>query len=520
MLSRVRFFLYRQIISFFSWISFLTQKVYTLEPPTGGAALRFRPYATAFPGMPIGGIYDAEDFPDSDRAAPRLRQMKVSKSLLSLAGRIAPRQTPPVPTDEKKFQRIVYPLFFRLAWRTAPRAPRELVVEGSDVVAALATNGPFASYLRRANAGDVNGGDATAEQYVLDLSWFLGYDVAPGVVPPGGKAILEVDGSQLRTVAIRRKDGRDIRPGSAEYPRARQAFLAALNEDLTTFRHNLATHLTTLTSFALVSANHLPANHPVRRLLHHTFHTVLIGNREVASFQLSGAGGYSATIFSHDAAALAKMAGDYLARYDVWDFEPAGRFASHGTASTPFDYPYRDNVMRVWKETYDYVEAYLRLYYGGDAAVRADPALADWVDALDRLLPNGVHKPAEGITREWLARLCATLLHHSTMEHDFLNNVVWNYSTLGWIIPTVALESGEPMDQRRAFDLVATIIGTWKPYNMLLTADVPSLALDERGRAAMQRWIDRLSAIQKEMSALPPQPGLSYPVKWNPSISN
>src|ERR1700682_6268232 len=56
MLSRVRFFLYRQIVSFFSWISFLTQKVYPLEPPTGGAALRFRPYATAFPGMPIGGI--------------------------------------------------------------------------------------------------------------------------------------------------------------------------------------------------------------------------------------------------------------------------------------------------------------------------------------------------------------------------------------------------------------------------------------------------------------------------------
>ena len=176
--------------------------------------------------------------------------------------------------------------------------------------------------------------------------------------------------------------------------------------------------------------------------------------------------------------------------------------------------------MRVWKETYDYVDAYLRLYYGGDDALRADPALAAWVSALGQLLPNGVHKPGEGITREWLARLCATLLHHSTMEHDFLNNVVWNYSTLGWIIPTVALESGEPMDQRRAFDLVATIIGTWKPYNMLLTADVPSLALDERGRAAMQRWIDRLGAIQKEMSALPPQPGLSYPVKWNPSISN
>ncbi len=61
---------------------------------------------------------------------------------------------------------------------------------------------------------------------------------------------------------------------------ARAAYLAALNEDLTTFRHNVSVHLAMLTSFALASTNHLEAAHPVRRLLHHCFHTVLIGNVE------------------------------------------------------------------------------------------------------------------------------------------------------------------------------------------------------------------------------------------------
>ena len=136
-------------------------------------------------------------------------------------------------------------------------------------------------------------------------------------------------------------------------------------------------------------------------------------------------------------------------------------------------------------------------------------------------MPNGVAIPVGGITFDWLARLCATLIHVSTVEHDILNNVVWNYSTFGWLIPTVVPLSGEPMDERRAFDMVATLIGTWKPYNMLLTSDVPALALDERAAAVMKDWIEELNRIQNEMDATEPRdPALSYPAYLNVSISN
>ncbi len=77
------------------------------------------------------------------------------------------------------------------------------------------------------------------------------------------------------------------------------------------------------------------------------------------------------------------------------------------------------------------------------------------------------------------------------------------------------------MDQRRAFDLIATLIGTWKPYNMLLTSDVPALALDDRAAAVMTDWIERLERIQHEMDAVQPaDPSLSYPANLNVSISN
>ena len=177
--------------------------------------------------------------------------------------------------------------------------------------------------------------------------------------------------------------------------------------------------------------------------------------------------------------------------------------------------------MRLWAPTRSYVEDYLRLYYDDDEDVAKDSQLVTWAAELDRLMPNGVAIPIGGITFDWLARLCATLIHVSTVEHDILNNVVWNYSTFGWLIPTVVPLSGEPMDQRRAFDMVATLIPTWKPYNMLLTSDVPALALDDRAAAVMRDWIAQLDRIQNEMDATEPgDPALSYPAYLNVSISN
>lgn len=505
MLDRVRFFLYRQLVSFFTWISFRTQKVHPLQIPVA-ETVRFEPYAARFAGMPLPGIYDPVTFPAADRAKPRIAGVRKTKLLFRFLNWLAPKKTGPVPTDERSFLRIIYPFFFRKAWPTAPCTPAALAVNGCDVLAEIAVNGPFASYLKK-----------EGEHYVLDLTWILPYECHDGLTAPGGKALFTVRDGKLATVAIERPEGR-VDAGAPGFERAKMAVLAGLNEDLTTFRHNIYTHLASLTPFAIATINRLGPNHPIRRLLHHTFDTVLVGNRELGELQLPGPQGFAARIFSHDAPTIAKMAGDHLQRYDFWDFEPPSHFARRGTSETPFDYGYRDNVLRAWNATIDYTREYVALYYVDDPAVTADPEVTAWLDELDRLLTNGIRRDNESFTRERLARLCATLIHHSTVEHDVLNNIVWNYSTLCWLFPTAVPASGQPMDQRRAFDLMATIIGTWKPYNMLLTCEIPNLALDDRAKAVMQRWLDRLQAIQNEME--PERCDLTYPAKWNPSISN
>ena len=163
---------------------------------------------------------------------------------------------------------------------------------------------------------------------------------------------------------------------------------------------------------------------------------------------------------------------------------------------------------------------YLALYYADDGAVRADADLARWADALDALLPNPVRRPDGGITREWLARVCATVIHLSTVEHDLLNNVIWDYGTFGFVVPAVVPANGEEMDQLRALDILAVLFVTWRPFNMLLDSQVEDMALDGSGRRVMLAWLDRLRAIQTEMEGRGHDPSLAYPANFNISITN
>ena len=500
MFARPRFWLYRNVVAAFTLLAFRSQKVTPLAAPVDGR-VEFVPYAEAHPGMPVEGMFMATSFPPGDGVEKRLRRIRGQTKLLAIVKRLAPRRTKPVPTDGRRFVDAVYPRAFRRAWPAAPAVPPQLAAT-DDLVAELATRGPYGSYLRRRPAGE----------YVVDLSWMEPYDVAPGLDRPGGTAVFGVRDGRLATEAI-------VLEGASP-AQARARYLAALNEDLTTFRHNVSVHLTMLTTFALATTNQLAADHPVRRLLHHCFNTVLVGHVELSAAQLSGPPGFSATIFSHEADELRRMLAEHLRRFDFWDFEPPTQFERRGTAETPFPYPYRDNVLRIWDPTLVYVDRYVGLYYDRDEEVTKDAQLTSWAAELDHLLPNGIAVPAGGLTVDWLVRVCATLIHVSTVEHDILNNVAWNYSTLNWLIPTVAPSSGEPMDQRRAFDLIATYIGTWKPYNMLLTSDIPSLALDERAAAVMRRWVERLDRIQDELAAAGYNAGLAYPANLNVSISN
>jgi hypothetical protein len=495
--SVFRFWLYRNVLAFFTLLAFRQQRVYPLDVPVDGE-VAFVPYAELHSDMPIKGLYLPTTFPPSDRAPERLTRIRRESTLIAFLRWVAPKHTKPVRTGEAQFLRGLYPWFFRKAWPKPPHLPTALS-ETDDLIAELATSGPFASGLRRSDG----------DRYEFGSAWVGGYPVAAGLSQPGGVASLVARNGRLVTESLS-----SASPGGGQ---AQAALIAGVHEELTIFRHNIDVHLAMLTPFALASNNRLNAGRPVRRLLHHCFDTVLIGNVELANAQLSGPRGFLANTFSHEAKVLLTMVEDHLSQFDFWDFEPPTQFSRRGTTTTPFSYPYRDNVMALWSVTRDYVDRYLTLYYDGDAAVASDAELTGWVDELNRLMWGSVGRER---TRDWLGRLCATLIHISTVEHDILNNVVWDYTTFGWITPTVVPLSAKPMDRLRSFNLLATLIGTWKPYNMLLTSHVSKLALDDRAASIMDDWITALSRLQDELAGQPHDPSLSYPAGLNPSISN
>ena len=180
-----------------------------------------------------------------------------------------------------------------------------------------------------------------------------------------------------------------------------------------------------LTDVAIATINRLNARHPVRRVLQHTFHTLLIGNLENVQRPLRrGQELLGHALLPRRRGGRPRSPRGTCATSTSTTSTPDVQFDRRGTTETPFAYPYRDNVLELWAGEPRLRPDYLALYYPDDDAVRADAAIAGWADELDRLLPNPIARPEGGLTREWVARVCATVIHLSTVEHDILNNVV------------------------------------------------------------------------------------------------
>jgi Lipoxygenase len=512
MLTGRRFGLYRKVMAGFLSRGFADHPIEPLAQPVD-ATIDHVAHDELWPDLPLPGVRVAASFIPSDHAERRRLKIRVQMRLRGLLVDLAPKDAPPVPTEERAFLDAVYPREFDKAGVRRPVLPPELRGPEADVIAQVAVRGPFGSFLRSATADEVEAGEAAEDDYVVDLSRYLDHPAYDGLVRPGGKAVLSASPEGLTTRTVLRRD-------DVSQPLARRALLAAMNEDMTTFRHNLGVHNVVLTDVAIATINELMARHPVRRLLQHTFHTLLIGNLENCNAHFAGAKSFAVTLFSHDAEQVAALAAAHLSDFDLHDFTPDTQFERRGTTETPFPYPYRDNVLELWAANLDYVRDYLALYYADDAAVRADADLARWADALDALLPNPVTRPGDGLTREWLARICATVIHLSTVEHDILNNVVWDYGTFGFAVPAVVPADGAPMDQLRALDMLAILFVTWRPFNMLFESHIESMALDGAGRRVMLGWLDRLREIQEKMEARGHDPSLAYPLNFNISVTN
>jgi hypothetical protein len=518
-LAHLRFRLYRWLIGTFTAKGFTSHEVWPLEVPSDDH-LDAKPLAAELPLL-----YGTETFPHAEHATARARKVRLRGLLLPLVSRIPAPKTAPIATDLPGLLDEIYPDRYRAIWPQPPILPPEL--EADDMLAALAVRGPFAMYLQNASTLDRADQDANGvgpDEFVFDMRCFDGYEPKIGLLAPGGLAIFTVENDHLRTRGIR-YENRLHEPGDSGFDRSRRVLLCALNTHLTTLLHNVTVHLAYVNPLAIASTNELPTDHPIRRLLHPAFHTALVGNYELAKFQIIGRRGFATTLFSHDYPTLVRMINEHLERFRPADLDPEVAFERSGLGGATIALPFWDDQLALWRIARDYVDAYVGNYYADDAAVADDPDLREWLEALDRLFPGGLYDDhgyltaGAPLTRSMLTRVCATVLHTSSTTHDVVNNAVWDYSTLNHVVPTVVPESLEPQDVRLSFDLMNTIIGTWKPYNML-TDGISVLALDEDGRRIMDEYVTDLVDRQEVMDNEPRRAGRTYPNDLNPSVSN
>jgi arachidonate 15-lipoxygenase len=146
---------------------------------------------------------------------------------------------------------------------------------------------------------------------------------------------------------------------------------------------------------------------------------------------------------------------------------------------------------------------YLRIYYASDADLRNDSGAAAWVTAVDRLVPNGIHKLlGSEMTIEGVARLLAVFIYMATVEHEILGTGLWNYQMWIHVEPVRVFRNGarEPLD---VYQRLVNANFNLNVNRAQLAQDFSYLALDTKGADAFRAFKEALQALQTRLEHEP-----------------
>jgi arachidonate 15-lipoxygenase len=488
------------------------------------------PYNSRKPIANIKKIYDIKQFPKADRAKPRLLRIKITKFLTDLISGIN-FKLPPIPSDHEQYLKQVYPFFFKKAqqkvqgvvWREPPQIPPE-ILKSQDLLATVAVVGPLADYIKKITPDEIKRINSIQENhvdeeaYTIALEEFSKYPVKEGLLPIGCTVIFKYNKQkqQLETQSILYQDSL-FTPLDELWNLLQKVALCTLSTHLGIIKHNIYIHLIYVTDFTAITINKLKPEHPIRRLLHHCFQTALIGNYEISQLQIRGESSYCTRVFSYDYDTMIEMINEFCDYFDIRQMDPMLDAFRRGMDKPNFAYPFLENIKPLWSIIDNYVNKFVDHYYKDD--VQDDLQLLDWYNTLDQYIPNGIKAYVPTLNKDAVKKLCASFIYTSTVTHDTVNNVVWNYTALNQYIPTVVPSNCELPPINIAFDFVTTLIGTWKPFNMLLDG-ISEVAPDKEGKQIMDEFVAALKQKQQQMSNEPFTYDKNFPKNLNYSVSN
>lgn len=372
-----------------------------------------------------------------------------------------------------------------------PVLPEEL--NGTPDLGALAVQGPFAGYIRKV----VNHGS-----FEWDLRHLTEYSPKLGLYRLGIRVQFQPDSTGKRLTPMRIESALGLSyPNDDTWALAGRLALCALSTHTSLIRHWNWVHLIGGEALSIVTRNTLPENHPFCRLLWPHIFGTQASNRLCTESQLVPGGDFE-SVFSYSHGELCRLFTDTVGGFDVQAWDPQAYAAKRGILHAGFELPTEENLATLFDVMHRHTARYLAIYYGTDAAIRADRAICQWVDELHKALPNGLPVTSATLTLDGLARLAASCLYVATVQHELVGAFLWNYQPWTHVVPVRVAYDGsrEPLDVYQRLINMNFMLNT--PRAPLMT-DLTPLALSEPAQPGRQaRAIAAFTLFRKELELL------------------
>lgn len=383
-----------------------------------------------------------------------------------------------------------------------PTLPAEL--EHFPDLGTLALRGPYAGYLKK-----VKGSRA---QYEWNLRELSSYESHPDLYEPWAHVLFEFHehDASLKPCRIECQLGAIV-PGDPHWPLASRIAVCAATTHTALVRHWTWTHLVGGEIFAFATRTQLTESHPLYRLLWPHMVGTHASNRLATLGQLVPGGDFEA-VYSLTYKGLCHLISKSAAAFRLGIFDPRDDWYRRGIRGI-VPTPTLDHCKRLFRTLQAHAYRYLRLYYT-DEAIRYDGQIQNWIDELERLLPNGAGLPPAKLGCVSLANLVAKFMYMACVHHDQVGTHCWNYQLWAHTHPVRVYRDNRRVPE----DVYQRLVNSNYILNIVRTpllSDLTKLAIEdermEEAKGAFRVFSHRLQALEHAMEQKPWAPWKIYP---------
>jgi arachidonate 15-lipoxygenase len=458
-------------------------------PSSPDARVDLVPFRVKYPSIPLARPVLARKIPRDEVDTKKQVFTRVQHALVRVISPMQ-REVPSINTNPEVALNDAYTLAHKRCF-PPPIRPVENGLE------ALAVASPYASYLQSTGPGT----------FSWDLGALADFECHPGLTTLGAVVDFELDEQTGGLRAVRIETGLGTaQVGSAGWLAGERLAVCSITTHASMVRHFNWLHLTAGQPLEAATRNRLPAHHPLRRLLWpHVFGTHA-GNELVTAILLSENGEFD-SIFSLTHRGCCDLFDATAEEFDLASINPLLDADQRGVSDASLATPAQDHWSALYNVILNHARRYLALYYGSDDDVVNDQALGEWIDDLERLLPNGV-RPVLGptATMAGVASLLATAIYLAVVEHEITGSGLWDYQLWSDTSPVRIYEDGRAVPVDVYQRLVNANLTLNVNRTMLLNDAFPGLALDSRGASAFLEFQQDMLGLQARLDRGTPAP--------------